>query len=84
MNKQKILSNRELMLKNFKKLIENLEDCEDYIKKVIDGKITGDVEIGRQLNKCLSQFTNEDMALLEQMIHTNFKDAMMSNNLAKL
>ena len=84
MNKQKILSNRELMLKNFRKLIENLEDCEDYIKKVIDGKITGDVEIGRQLNKCLSQFTNEDMALLEQMIHTNFKDAMMSNNLAKL
>jgi hypothetical protein len=54
MNKQKILSNRELMLKNFRKLIENLEDCEDYIKKVIDGKITGDVEIGQQLNKCLS------------------------------
>ena len=28
---QKIFANRELMLQNFKKLIENLTDCENYI-----------------------------------------------------
>jgi hypothetical protein len=32
MKNQKILSNRQLMLKNFRKLIENLDDCEDYVK----------------------------------------------------
>ena len=53
------------MLKNFKALIDNLDDCEDYIKDVEDGKIKGDPEIARALNKCLSQFTSEDMVLLE-------------------
>ena len=28
---QKILSNRAVMLKNLSKLVENLEDCEEYI-----------------------------------------------------
>lgn len=69
---QKILSNRHLMLKNFKSLIDNLGDCESYIQKVNSGEIKGDPEIARVLNKTLSQFTNEDMVLLEQLIHTNF------------
>lgn len=81
---QKVLSNRQLMLKNFKSLIDNLDDCEDYISKVESGKIKGDPEIARALDKCLSQFTAEDMALLEQMVQTNFQDAMIQNNLIKL
>lgn len=32
----------------------------------------------------MSQFTSEDMQILEQMVHTNFRDAMMSSNLSKL
>lgn len=72
------------MLKNFRKLIENLDDCELYVKSVIDGKQNGDPEIGRALNKCMSQFTSEDMQILEQMVHTNYRDAMMSSNLSKL
>jgi len=72
------------MIKNFKTLIDNLDDCETYIQNVKAGKITGDPEIARALNKCLSQFTSEDMALLEQFFHTNFQDAMISNNLIKL
>jgi hypothetical protein len=35
---QKILSNRQLMLKNFRKLIENLDDCENYVQSVVSGK----------------------------------------------
>ena len=31
MKQQKILSNREVMLKNFQKLIESLNECEEYI-----------------------------------------------------
>jgi len=81
---QKILSNRQLMLKNFRKLIENLDDCENYVQSVVSGGQKADPEIGRALNKCLSQFTSEDMQILEQMVHTNFRDAMMSNNLSKL
>lgn len=37
MKNQRILSNRQLMLKNFRKLIENLEDCENYIDSVQNG-----------------------------------------------
>lgn len=72
------------MLKNFKKLIENISDCEAYIQSILDDKQTPDQEIANQLNMALSQFTAQDMLLLEEMVHTNFKDAMMANNLSKL
>lgn len=65
MKNQRILSNRQLMLKNFRKLIENLDDCEAYVKSIIEGKNGGDPEVGRALNKCMSQFTSEDMQILE-------------------
>ena len=35
MESQKLLSNKDLLLKNFKEVIENLKDCENYIEKVI-------------------------------------------------
>lgn len=81
---QKILSNRQLMLKNLQKLIESLGECEDYIQSVVDNKQAGDSEIGILLHKCLGQFSSSDMVLLEEMVKTNFKDAMMTNNLSKL
>lgn len=54
LKKQKILSNRQLMLKNFGKLIENLSDCETYIQSIIDGNQDADPEIGHLLNQALS------------------------------
>jgi len=72
------------MLKNLSKLIENLDECENYIQDVIDKKLIGDPEVGRLINKCMGQFNSEDMSLLEEMINSNFKNAMMTNNLAKL
>lgn len=35
---QKILGNREVMLKNFHKLVESLSECEAYIESVASGK----------------------------------------------
>lgn len=35
---QKLLKNRELMLRNFHILIENLEECENYIQDIVNGK----------------------------------------------
>ena len=32
----------------------------------------------------MGQFNSEDMSLLEEMVNSNFKNAMMTNNLAKL
>lgn len=81
---QKILQSRQLMLKNLQKLVDSLGECEEYIDLVIDNKQAGDSEIGILLNKCMGQFSNSDMVLLEQMVKTNFKDAMMTNNLSKL
>jgi len=34
MANQKLLNNKDLLLKNFKEVIENLKDCESYIEKV--------------------------------------------------
>lgn len=68
---QKVLSNRNLMLQNLSKLIDNLQDCEDYIQDVLNKKEVADPEIGRLINKCLGQFNGADLALLEQMVNTN-------------
>lgn len=72
------------MLKNLQNLINGLNECEAYIQQVIDGKIVGDAEIGRMMNKCMGQFNAEDMQLLEQLIKQNFEDAMLTNSLTKL
>jgi len=32
---QKLLNNKDLLLKNFKEVIENLDDCEAYIQNVL-------------------------------------------------
>jgi len=37
MTNQKLLSNKDLMIKNLDNLINNLSECEDYIQQVIDG-----------------------------------------------
>jgi hypothetical protein len=81
---QKILSNRHVMIKNLTKLIENLDDCEEYIQNVVEKKEVGDPDIGRMLNKCMGQFTQQDMRILETLVNSNFKNAMMTNSLSKL
>jgi len=72
------------MLKNLQNLITGLSECEAYIEQVSEGKVVGDAEIGRMMNKCMGQFNSQDMLLLEQLIKTNFQDAMLTNSLTKL
>jgi len=60
------------MLKNLQNLITGLSECEAYIEQVAEGKVVGDAEIGRMMNKCMGQFNSQDMLLLEQLIKTNF------------
>lgn len=62
---QQLLQNRELMLRNFKTLIENLDECDTYIQSIIDDKEKNDPNLGRIIKKSLGQFTNEDMAILQ-------------------
>ena len=81
---QKILSNRDMMLQNFGRLIENLTECEDYLQAIIEGKQAKETSVARNMHQCLSLFTGEDMKVLESMMLTNFNDAMLTNNLAKL
>lgn len=47
MENQKLLSNKDLMLKNFTEVIANLKDAEEYVQDVIDGNRTSDPEMGR-------------------------------------
>lgn len=54
---QKIMSNREVMLQNFSRLIDNLTECEEYIDNVLTGKQAKDANIARIINKCLNQFS---------------------------
>lgn len=66
---QKILSNKDLMMRNLSKLLENLQECESYIIKCLEGTAKKDANIARMINNCLSQFTADDMQLLETMVH---------------
>ena len=84
MTNQRLLSNKDLMVKNLDNLINNLSECEDYIQLVIDGKVRADGDIARSLNSCISQFSNDDLQVLEGMVMENFEDAVMINSLAKL
>lgn len=84
MTNQKLLSNKDLMIKNLDNLINNLNECEDYIQDVIDNKIRPDQSVAKSLNACISQFSSDDMQVLENMVMENFEDAVMINSLAKL
>ena len=84
MKNQKILSNRDMMLQNFGRLIENLTECENYLQAIIEGKQAKETSVARNMHQCLSLFTGDDMKVLESMMLTNFNDAMLTNNLAKL
>ena len=84
MKNQKLFSNKELMVRNLQQLCLNMHECEQYIKDVISGSTTADPEISRALNQCISQFSNDDLHVLEGMVKENFQDAVMVNTLAKL
>ncbi len=84
MKNQKLFSNKELMLRNMSQLCLNMSECETYIGDVLEGRVTPDPEIARALNQCISQFSTDDLALLEGMVKENFHDAVMVNTLAKL
>lgn len=72
------------MLKNLNNLNESLSECETYIDNVVNKQIKGDLDIGRMMNKCMGQFNNDDMKILEELVKTNFTDTMMINSLSKL
>lgn len=84
MKNQKLFSNKELMLRNLQQLSVNIQECENYIQDVVEKRVTPNPEIARALNHCISQFSTDDLALLEGMVKENFHDAVMVNTLAKL
>jgi hypothetical protein len=61
-----------------------MKECEDYIQQVTDGKRPADPEVARSLNQCISQFSTDDLRVLETMVRENFQDAVLVNSLAKL
>jgi len=72
------------MLRNFKEVVENLGDCENYIQDVLDGKKEGNSDLGRLLDDTMGQFSISDIERLEQLVASNFEDALMINSLARL
>jgi uncharacterized membrane protein len=61
MKEQKLFTNKEMMLRNFKEVTDNLNDCENYIKEVLEGKRVGDSDLGRLLDDTMGQFSTDDM-----------------------
>lgn len=84
MKNQKLFSNKELMTRNLQQLCINMQECEQYIQDVIEKKVNPDPEIAKALNHCISQFSTDDLRLLEGTVKENFQDAVMVNTLAKL
>lgn len=72
------------MLRNLSQLTLNISECEDYIQNVIEGKQQPDKLVAQALNQCISQFSSDDLAVLESMVKDNYHDAVMVNTLAKL
>jgi len=81
---QKVLQNKQLLLRNIQQLAESLDECESYVNDVIAGKQAKNSQIASSINTCLSKFSGDDMAILEQIVSKNFEDAMLSHNLIKL
>lgn len=81
---QKLLPNKDLLARNFDEVIHNLEDCDAYIQTIIDNGGEGDSDLGRLMDECLGQFSTDDMELLENMVASNFEDALMISSLSKL
>lgn len=81
---QQLLSNRDLLLKNFKEVVDNLNDCEQFIHDVLDGKKKADADMGRLLEQCMSEFSSGDISELERLVANNFEDSLMIASLGKL
>lgn len=77
-------------MKNFKEVVDNLDDCEQYIQHVIDNAEKGEAttdserEMGRLLEQCMSEFSSGDIEMLEKFIASNFEDALMVASLSRL
>jgi hypothetical protein len=84
MREQKLFTNKEMMLRNFKEVIDNLGDAENYIEDVVNDKKKGNSELGRMLDDTMGQFSTDDMEYLEKLVASNFEDALMINSLARL
>lgn len=50
---QKLLSNKDLLARNFDEVIQNLDDCDAFIQTIIDNGGEGDSELGRVMDECL-------------------------------
>ena len=54
------------------------------MRAVLENKEAKNSTIASDINACMSKFSAEDLAILEQIILKNYEDAMVSNNLSKL
>jgi hypothetical protein len=81
---QKLFTNKNMMLRNFKEVVDNLSDCENHIEDILAGKREGDADLGRLLDDTMGQFSTDDMVHLESQVASNFEDALMINNLSRL
>jgi len=72
------------MLRNFKEVVDNLQDAENYIEDVLQEKKAGNSDLGRLLDDTMGQFSTDDMEYLENIVASNFEDALMINSLARL
>jgi hypothetical protein len=49
-----------------------MSEWEQYIKDVIEKRTNPDPEIAKALNQCISQFSSDDLKILEGTVKDNF------------
>ena len=79
-----MLGNRDLLKRNVNELLKQLESCDEYVSDVINGKQESNQEAAQLLDKCLRQFSVEDLASLRMIVKENFDVGVIISNLAKL
>ncbi|CDJ63263.1 eukaryotic translation initiation factor 3 subunit 5, putative [Eimeria necatrix] len=65
-------------------LQEKLEICAAYVRRVLNGEVEPDPEVGRFLSSALSAATEPDLEAFEQLCQNTLQDSLMAAHLARL
>merc|ERR1712157_495469 len=83
-NNEEILDESATLLHSIERLYEMLENASSYVDKVVDGSLTPDDHVGRQLADTLSSIPAMRKDLFDKVFNDPLQDLMMVSYLSNL
>lgn len=78
---QKLFSTTEKLKINISYIAEMLNSAMKYVDDVVNGKISGDPEIGRALSSCLSKISDISFDSIETLLRDHYQDLLTLSKL---